>query len=658
MFGGGRLSFSDYIDKSRKENQKKDKSLLANQPAEGVWSKFWGIFSKKKPSAVNQKFSNLAEEVFDQSKLDLSEELIVDTQDFVQQGVNEIDKEYLELEDLEKIPVPIKNISGRIHIELYVQHGYLTLFLYPPKENIEAVNITETFLNVHSLLLLQGVQKKDIELKDCIRRALKEEVFLSLKQLPPNLARDSTLIFSFSEDNCFAFLEITKPYLGGIRFVVEEIKNAIALKRITYGLILESIDLAVKKEIYEKKILIAKGKLPIHGIDEKLDYKVPVEGKGFAKIKDDGTIDFREINFTTNVVEGQILVEKISGAPAVDGMSIFGKKILGVPGKIIELLAGENVTVSEDGKNLVALANGNATKDKITNSISVGNVLLISGDVGPVTGNVRHAGSIEVLGSVLDGYELYSDSNILVRGTIGSAKVKSTENLEVQLGIIGKGKSEISCGGDLFCKFMQDSLVTVSGNLYVEEFIIRCEVDCEQGVYLNIMRKASIIGGRVSATHTILSNTIGSPGETGTKLQVGINPILERQYKQVLEKYKEVEKERLDKESFLKRMDEMSLDTVMKKDGTSVNKEDIILEISKLEILFENLRGERDFSLKKMKNSQSETEGVIRINKLMYGGTDIICNGVEAHSKTDMQGPFLCQLNKISREINFKGIIL
>src|SRR5690606_16380994 len=110
-------------------------------------------------------------------------------------------------------------------------------------------------------------------------------------------------------------------------------KTALNDAGITYGIDENMLLNICDKPIYDKDIVIANGIEPINGKDGtyKLNFKTEKELR--PKEKEDGTVDFYNLEIVENVKKGQILCEITPPTDGKDGMSVTGEIIYSIPGK-------------------------------------------------------------------------------------------------------------------------------------------------------------------------------------------------------------------------------------------------------------------------------------------------------------------------------------
>ena len=143
-------------------------------------------------------------------------------------------------------------------------------------------------------------------------------------------------------------------------------------------------------------IIAAKGTEPIKGADAIITYIERPERK--PVIREDGLADYYEMNFVFPISEGDWLGEKILPQDGINGMDVFGN-VINAPNGTDDILRYDRKSVfeeSEAGKIVIRATHGGALEYK-DGIVSVGQHLIIDGDVGPETGAINFDGSVSNL---------------------------------------------------------------------------------------------------------------------------------------------------------------------------------------------------------------------------------------------------------------------
>lgn len=383
--------------------------------------------------------------------------------------------------------------------------------------------------------------------KDKIQNIVDERTgeFYNIGTFKHDTAYDATIDVTVSNDELVVDMYVTEPGRGGLNLTEDQIKHALEVGGVEFGIRLDRIKDFIKHPLYNENYLIAEGMAPQNGEDSKLIYSFKQTDDIELKQDKDGRINFKELNRFTNVVEGQPLATIKPPGVGVDGKTIYGRYIPSTDGKSIEVKLGKNVSLI-NGKTIVADASGQVLL--INGKITVETILVINGDVNVETGNINSLGSVVIEGNVEDGFTVNAQANIEVNGYVGKSTLTSGGDIIVKQGINGGAGSEISAGGSVWSCFITNSRVESGERVIVSDGIVNSNVDAAQKILCK-GKRAKIVGGHLRAAQEINAAVIGASGGTETIVEVGFDPKtkgqieeLEKQHKVLRENLEEVNK--------------------------------------------------------------------------------------------------------------------
>ncbi len=263
--------------------------------------------------------------------------------------------------------------------------------------------------------------------------------------------------------------------------------------------------------------VVARGRPPLNGRDGYFDPSEAIKPPDIDVSDVNVKVDYREQSIFKTVRENTFLGRIYPPETGQDGHDVFGKVIPARPGKDAELRPGKNVEITDDG-SLTSLISGLVVFENHT--ISVLEFMTINGDVDLSTGNIRlESGSVEITGSIKEGFVVQSPEHILVHENIEEARVSALGNIEVNLGVVMKGEGKISAGGMFRCKFAENASIQAKGNFHFTSNLNNCLVSC-QGAVLG-GEKGIIMGGMVRAEKHMEVFQVGSDYGIKTKLYIG-----------------------------------------------------------------------------------------------------------------------------------------
>ncbi|WP_028574713.1 DUF342 domain-containing protein [Desulfonatronovibrio hydrogenovorans] len=283
----------------------------------------------------------------------------------------------------------------------------------------------------------------------------------------------------------------------------------------------KSIEAALSKAYQTRApqiAVVARGKPALDGRDGYFDPSEAVKPPDVNDQDVNVRVNFREQSIFRSIVQGTVLGRLYPPEKGQDGLDVFGNTISAQPGKDSPIQPGKNVEVLDSG-DVSALISGLVVLDN--SQISVLDFLSINGDVDYNTGNIRlDSGSVEIKGSIKEGFSVKSPEHVLVHKNIEEAQVLAGGNVEVSFGIVMKGSGKIKAGGLVRCKFAENAVIQAGGNIIFSSNLNNCQVSCT-GV-VSSTGKGIVIGGKISAEDHLELGQIGS--DYGVKTDVFAGP--------------------------------------------------------------------------------------------------------------------------------------
>jgi hypothetical protein len=237
------------------------------------------------------------------------------------------------------------------------------------------------------------------------------------------------------------------------------------------------------------------------------------------KEREDGTIDYRELGLIKNVYEGEVLCHIVLPTDGIDGTNVYGGAIVSKDGKPAKVQAGSNVLQTDEGTELLAEKDGCVY-------FKAGKVLIeeaytVKGDVDLTVGNIDFNGSINIAGSVFQGFKITAKKDIYVRGRVEGAELTAGGNIVIVGGVVGMSIAKIEAEGDISAKFIENATVIGGGNL-TSDFILMSNVKAEKSIFMKGQR-GTIIGGSTLAGEQIVAKSIGSKNHLSQDVSVRKN---------------------------------------------------------------------------------------------------------------------------------------
>lgn len=353
-----------------------------------------------------------------------------------------------------------------------------------------------------------------------------------------------SIVVELSRDKMMGVITFRAPMNGGDRLSLDEVKQAIAAKGITTGIQEEELAKIQRMHQFNYRYVIAQGTPPQPGQDGRIELNFDAKAlKDFTpKVREDGTVNLRDINIVTSVKKDDVLARRILAVPGVEGVNVLGNPVRPPKVKEARLPKGKNTVIQDDGVTLVSMIDGKLEYDNY--NIYVDPIFTVSGDVDSSVGNIDFVGSVVVMGGVNSGFTINAGGSVEVKGPVEEATIISGGDISLARGISGNERGKLVAQGNIVAKFIQNAIVEAHGNV-VAEVIMNSNVVSGNDVRVEY-GKAMIVGGSVSATNMIVAKTLGSPMGMATQLQIGITPQVYADYQQlsleVPEKRTQIEK--------------------------------------------------------------------------------------------------------------------
>ncbi|MBI5895083.1 MAG: DUF342 domain-containing protein [Desulfobacterales bacterium] len=316
---------------------------------------------------------------------------------------------------------------------------------------------------------------------------------------------------------------------------LDVIKLMLMEKEIAFGVVSDTLLIAYlsKNPMPAEPFVVARGTSPVAGQPPEIRYYFDTNPLRIGTLLEDGTMDWKNRGDIPQVNVGDLLAEKVGGAPGKLGMSVFGLEIPAPRVKEPPLKFSRGAERSEDGRQILAKIKG-TPKLGTDGRIGVFGVLPIDSDIGLETGNIEFDGHIEVNGGIDNGYK--------VKG--GSLSIKEIQNAEIDLaddlvsngGIYG---STLLVGGHLKASHIHNSTLEVLGDLVVEKEIFGCTILITGRCMID---SGKIIASKITAKKGILVKDIGTQAARPSELIVGVDFKFERDMNALKEQMADLER--------------------------------------------------------------------------------------------------------------------
>ena len=439
----------------------------------------------------------------------------------------------------------------------------------------------------------------------------------------PALVEEKMTHVRISEDEMEAWLYLTPPEEKQ-NYSKEMLLELLNENGVKVGLISSNLSAMVKKEVYEREILVAKGALPEEGIPGYYEFFFKTDSVIEPRFRLDGSVDYSSFQVLKNVSKEDILAIY---HPAVKGKAGYTVKGKFIPQKMIaELpaLKGRGFyRKPEEPETYRAMMSGKI--DYKNGVIQIESTHIIEGDVTSVNGRIEFFGDILIKGNVEAGVVIRTAKSLTINGNVEAVTIYAGGDVVLRRGIQGANKAKIFAKGNVYAEFIEhasvEALGTVKSNVIMNSF-----VEAEKSVILT-GKKGLLIGGYTHATESFESTTVGNEVEVKTVIHVGSKP-------ELLEKKKSLQQsEQYLKEELANLVRELyQIKKLMRENpDVSVLSEELKKVNAKRNDLLRKIEGLNEEYAKVEEMIERGRKAYIKIDGSVYRGTTV-CIGNNQHT--------------------------
>ncbi|MDO4304204.1 MAG: FapA family protein [Bacillota bacterium] len=335
--------------------------------------------------------------------------------------------------------------------------------------------------------------------------------------LTPLSIEDNGSYVKIDDDNMNAFLYLMPPGDERDNYTMEELIGFLQKNGVTTGYHHSNLAAMIKKRVYRREIVAARGQAAVEGRDGYFDYKFDPDQYRAPKVLADGRVDYTNMSTLQNVRKGDVVAVYHHVMPGQDGFDVKGKPILAGRVKEIPPLRGQAVSNQEDPDVYLATKSGKIEfKD---GRIDIQNLHEINGDVTLITGKVEFFGDVVINGNVESGVVIRAGRNIEIKGTVEAVNLFAGGDIILSRGIQGGQKAKVSARGNIFADFIEHTVVMAGGSVQANT-ILNSRISADDKVILT-GKKGAIIGGYTHATKGITATEIGNAAEMRTVVHAG-----------------------------------------------------------------------------------------------------------------------------------------
>jgi uncharacterized protein len=320
------------------------------------------------------------------------------------------------------------------------------------------------------------------------------------------------------EEGMRASVRVYPPGPLAPALTVEDAQAALAAAGVTHGI--DEALLAAVPFDRSGSHPVAHGIEAVDGEDGRVDFVVEATHQIKPAPREDGGVDLYAAAEIPKVVAAQLLATITPETPGEPGWTVQGEELLARRGRPAKLPQSKNVTVTEDGTQLVAAIDG--LLELSHNRIAVRPDLTINGDVDFESGSVDFHGDVLVNGSVRPGFHVRAGGRVIVSGDVDQAEVEGDSFVWIRGAVVGD-RCVIRSNGDVKVRTINEGRIEARGSAFVEREANDATILASRDLVFESPRNR-LIGGTAWVGHEVVAAEIGAVGEIPTRVTVGIDP--------------------------------------------------------------------------------------------------------------------------------------
>ena len=342
--------------------------------------------------------------------------------------------------------------------------------------------------------------------------AIPEEMDVEIQEEESILTKGTYL--KVDEDEMAAWLYLMPPE-PEVEYRKQDLIDYLNQKGVVEGLHQSNLSAIIKKKVYNREILVAKGREIQDGKDGYFEYLFTPEEYAAPKIREDGSVDYTNMSALQNVKAGDKVALYHPAIQSVDGCTVLGNIM---PGKLYhDLPPMRGKGIRREDEAYYAQSDGKIeVKD---GKIDIQNVHEISGDVDMIIGKVEFFGDIIIYGNVEEGVTIRAGRNIEIHGSTSLANLYAGGDIILSRGIQGGNRAKVSARGSVFADFIEHTSIDAGGSVQAN-IIMNSNINAKDKV-IATGKKGAIIGGYINAIKGVEATNAGNVAELKTIIHCG-----------------------------------------------------------------------------------------------------------------------------------------
>lgn len=339
--------------------------------------------------------------------------------------------------------------------------------------------------------------------------------------------RDSLVKLWVSEDGLQAFADFLPSFGDGEPLSERYVHQVLRSEGIDFGVdeavIAETVASCNDGHESVMQVPVATGRPPVRTNPERLELTPPFQ-RALERYRAGHQIGpFQPTKgFPLGIVlAGAVIATLQEEIPGIDGVDVYNRPVAHGTLAVAPLESGEGTELSSD--RLRAVRSGLLCM--VGEELRVEDTIHLQ-EIGTETGDVRFPGNLIVEQRVQDGRRLWIGGDARVKATLDAHEVFVRGTLQVDGGIVGRGRALVRSGGDVTTKFVEHCSVETKGSVQIQSLAYNSRVMALDSVC--IAEGGCLIGGETRAAKRVEIPVAGNSTHIHTGIVVGINFVMER----------------------------------------------------------------------------------------------------------------------------------
>lgn len=373
-------------------------------------------------------------------------------------------------------------------------------------------------------------------------------------ELPIGECRDASFTLGISDDAMQAWVSVV-PAFGGLALDPDDIYKALGAAGVTFGVDQAAVSTLCSSSDASaaEHVTVAAGMPTENGENARFELLVPVVRDRSPQVDEHGLIDFHELGAISTVSAEQPLMRRIPPTTGTAGRNVRGELIEPEPGRnesFAENLMGTYVD-NDDANFLRAAFSGQPVI--CANGVIVEPILTVR-NVNMATGNIAFDGTVNIQGEVLPGMKVRATGDIAVGDVVDGALLDAGGDIHVAGGIIAK--AQVRAGGSVSARFVENAHIFSGTTIAIDDTVLQSELQANNQIIVGLKstQRGRLAGGSARAMMLIKTPILGSATGGVTSLLLGVNPVLEAKYQELLKKIEKQREEESNLEKLIKHL--------------------------------------------------------------------------------------------------------